>query len=119
MLTIRRHGRPTVSLWILAIALLVLSACRGTVPIGRLLDDPARYDGETVRVKGEVTSAIGALGRGAYRLNDGTGTLNVVSEERGAPREGARVGVEGMFQSVFTFGDQTGAVLREKRRFDP
>jgi DNA/RNA endonuclease YhcR with UshA esterase domain len=119
MLMIRRRGGPTVPLWILAVALLALGACRGTVPIGRLLDDPARYDGETVRVKGRVTSAVGALGRGAYRLNDGTGTLNVVSEEHGAPREGARVGVEGLFQSVFTLGDQTGAVLREKRRFDP
>ncbi len=117
MPTTRIHR--TLPLWFFALALLAAGACRGTMPIGRLLDDPARYDGEKVRVKGEVTSAIGALGRGAYRINDGTGTLNVVTEDGGAPREGARVGVEGIFQSVFTFGDQAGAVLRERRRFDP
>ncbi len=119
MLTTRSRFRTALSPWFLAFALLTLGACRGTMPIGRLLDDPARYDGEKVRVRGEVTSAIGALGRGAYRINDGTGTLNVVTEDGGAPREGARVGVEGIFQSVFTFGDQAGAVLRERRRFDP
>jgi hypothetical protein len=84
-----------------------------------LLDDPGRYEGETVRVKGEVTRAIGALGQGAYRINDGTGTMNVVSQGLGAPREGAEVGVEGTFRSVFTFGDESGAVIMEKDRFDP
>ncbi|HUP00055.1 MAG TPA: hypothetical protein VM737_00795 [Gemmatimonadota bacterium] len=118
MLTRSGRGRSILMMLIL-FALFAFGACRGTLSIERLLDDPSRYDGETVRVKGEVTSAIGALGRGAYRINDGTGTLNVVSDERGAPREGARVGVEGIFQSVFTFGDQTGAVLFEDRRFDP
>lgn len=112
-----RRGRNVLCVPILA--LLAMGACRGTMPIERLLDDPARYDGDEVRVKGEVTSALGALGRGAYRIDDGTGTLNVVSEAGGAPREGARVGVEGIFRSVFTFGDQTGAVLVERQRFDP
>lgn len=104
---------------LLAACLLSLTACRGTMPIGRLLDDPSRYDGERVRVKGEVTSAVGALGRGAYRVNDGTGTLNVVSESGGAPREGATVGIEGVFQSVFTIGGRSEAVLMERDRFDP
>jgi hypothetical protein len=56
---------------------------------------------------------------GAYRINDGTGTMNVVSQGLGAPREGAEVGVEGTFRSVFTFGDESGAVIMEKDRFDP
>lgn len=106
---------------LLPIALLGLlaGACRGTVPIGDLLADPGRYDGETVRVEGRVDETIGALGYGAYRIDDGTGTLNVVSRRGGAPAEGARVGIEGVFQSVFTFGDRTEAVLEERSRFDP
>jgi len=103
----------------LAPALLVLSACRGTVPIGTLLDDPARYDGKTVRVRGTVGESVGALGRGIYRLSDDTGTLGVLSERGGAPRQGARVGVEGEFKALFTFGDQSQAVLLEERRFNP
>lgn len=102
-------------------ALLILfAACRGTVPIERLLDDPARYDGETVRIEGRVTGfSFGALGRGAFQVDDGTGKLPVVSEQGGSPREGARVGIEGIFRSVFTFGDRSGAVLLERNRFDP
>ncbi|HUF89859.1 MAG TPA: hypothetical protein VMR66_07750 [Gemmatimonadota bacterium] len=103
----------------LAAALLLLAACRGTMSIGELLDDPARYDGDKVRIEGRVTSGIGLLGRGAYQVDDGTGELPVVSQLGGAPREGARVGVEGIFRSVFTFGDRSGAVLLEQSRFDP
>ena len=103
------------------VALLILSAaCRGTVPIEQLLDDPARYDGESVRIEGQVTGfSFGALGRGAFQVDDGTGKLPVVSEHGGSPREGARVGIEGIVRSVFTFGDRSGAVLLERSRFDP
>jgi hypothetical protein len=111
-----RQARPALAA--LAAALL-LAGCASTTRIGDLLDDPGRYDGRTVRVKGEVRESIGGFGRGAYRLSDGTGTLNVVNQSGGAPREGARVGVEGTFRSVFTFGDRTEAVLLERDRFDP
>ena len=107
---------------ILYVAVLALSAAcgRGTLPISRLLDDPSRYDGERVRIEGRVTGfSFGALGRGAYQVDDGTGTLPVISERGGAPREGARVGIEGIFRSVFTFGDRSGAALMERDRFDP
>jgi hypothetical protein len=100
--------------------LFFLAACRGTVPIRDLLDDPGRYDGERVRVEGRVTGfSFGALGRGAFQVDDGTGSLPVVTQSGGSPREGARVGIEGIFRSVFTFGDRSGAVLLERDRFDP
>ncbi|MBW3660577.1 MAG: hypothetical protein KY397_02970 [Gemmatimonadetes bacterium] len=116
------HSRPAMLARAAALSILVLgftAGCRGTVPIGELLDDPGRYDGETVRVKGRVTESVGALGYGGYRIQDGTGTLNVVSRGRGAPTEGARVGIEGIFHSVFTFGNRSEAVLEERDRFDP
>lgn len=109
--------RPAI---VAASMLFLLAACRGTVPIGDLLDDPGRYDGERVRVEGRVTGfSFGALGRGAFQVDDGTGRLPVVSERGATPREGARVGIEGIFRSVFTFGDRSGAVLLERDRFDP
>jgi hypothetical protein len=110
---------PRHPLAALAVTLLLLGACRGTLSIGDLLEDPARYDGKTVRVEGRVTRGIGLLGRGAYEIDDGSGELPVISRQGGAPREGAEVGVEGIFRSVFTFGDQSGAVLVERSRFDP
>ncbi len=100
----------------LALAVALLSACPGTTPIRELLDDPGRYEGKTVRIAGEVTRSIGALGYGGYQVDDGTGTLTVVIESGGtAPRVGAEVAVEGTFQSAFTLGPLTAAVLREKQ----
>lgn len=111
--------------WIATIGAVLLatalsSGCKGGVtPIKTLLDDPGRFDHQTVRVAGDVISAVGVLGYGAYQVDDGTGTLTVVTKEGGAPREGAKVGVEGEFRSAFTLGDRTAAVLVEARRFEP
>ena len=103
-----------------AVGLLLLLACPGTKPIKELLDDPGRYDGQTVKIAGEVTEAAGVLGVGAYQVNDGTGTLTVVNETgSGTPRVGARVGVEGTFHSAFTLGTRSVAALMEKRRRTP
>lgn len=102
------------------LGLLLLYACPGTKPIKELLDDPGRFDGKTVRIAGEVTQAAGALGVGAYQVNDGTGTLTVVNETgSGAPRVGAKVAVEGTFRSAFTLGSTSLAVLVEKERKTP
>jgi hypothetical protein len=111
-----RFARP----WFVAMAtVLVLRSCGGTTPIKTLLDDPSRFDGKTVRIAGNVEGSIGLLGVGGYRVNDGTGTLPVVTESGGTPRNGARVGVEGVFHSAFTLGSTSAAVLTEKRRYTP
>jgi hypothetical protein len=97
-------------------AVVLLMGCPGTKPIRELLDDPPRYDGKTVRIAGEVKEAAGALGYGAYKVDDGTGSITVVSQGGGAPRVGARVGVEGTFRAAFTLGAQSVAVIVEKQR---
>lgn len=103
-----------------AVGLLLLAACPGTKPIKELLDDPSRFDGKTVRIAGEVKESIGALGFGVYQVNDGTGTLTVVSKAgNGTPRVGATVGVQGEFRSAFTLGTQSLAVLMEDKRRSP
>lgn len=104
------------------LGMLALGACKASdqpVPIKTLLDDPARYDRQVVRVVGDVGAAVGLLGVGAYQISDGTGTLYVVSQSGGAPREGAHVGVEGTFKAVFTLGSWSGAGLQESRRYTP
>jgi hypothetical protein len=102
------------------LGLLLLAACPEVKPIKELLDDPARFDGKTVSIAGEVTEAVGVLGYGAYQVKDATGTLTVVNETgSGAPRVRAKVGVEGTFRSAFTLGTKSVAVLMEKRRKTP
>jgi hypothetical protein len=111
------RGRARV---LATIGLVILAACPGAKPIKELLDDPSRFDGEKVRIAGEVTESVGALGVGVYQINDGTGTLTVVSKAgNGTPRVGAKVGVEGDFRSAFTLGSRTVAVLMEQKRRSP
>src|SRR5258707_483718 len=115
----RQRGGPTAK-WYLGMAtLLLVRSCAGVTPIKTLMDDPTRFDDKTVRVVGEVGESVGALGIGAYQLNDSTGTISVVSESGGARRSGAHVGVEGTFRAVYTLGPRSGAVIVEKRRFTP
>lgn len=109
----------TAPRFLAAAGLLLLAACPGAKPIRALLDDPAKYEGKTVRIAGEVRESAGLLGYGVYRVDDGTGTLTVVSKGEGVPRAGARVGVEGTFRSALTVGSHTVAALVEKQRKSP
>jgi len=112
--------RTVIASLAVLVALLFASGCATTVtPIKTLLDDAPRFDGKNVRIVGDVESPMGAVGLGTYQMNDGTGTLRVVSQSGGAPRVGANVGVEGKFRSAFTFGSEALAVLVEKERFTP
>jgi hypothetical protein len=116
-----RARRSIVLPWLFAaVAGIMLSGCAAkTVTIKSLLDDAPRFDGDKVRIVGDVESPMGALGLGTYQVNDGTGTLRVVSQSGGAPRVGAHVGVEGTFRSGFTLGSESAAVLMEDERFTP
>jgi hypothetical protein len=101
------------------VAVLLLAGCASVTPINQLLNDPSRYDGKTVRIKGEVRGAVGGLGVGAYEVRDKTGRLTVVSDRGDPPRTGANVGVKGKFQALLSLGIKSIAVLREESRFDP
>jgi hypothetical protein len=103
----------------LAGALIVLAGCASVTPIGELLDNSSRYDGKTVRVKGEVREGAGGLGIGAYQLQDNTGKITVVSDQGTAPRRGSRVEVKGKFESLFSLGSAGVAVIREESRSTP
>lgn len=97
-----------------------LSGCRTT--INQLLADPGRYGDKEVTVGGQVVKSASVLGRGAYQIDDGTGTLWVVTRS-GAPREGARVAVTGRVRDVLNLGEliplppevRSGLVLVETR----
>jgi hypothetical protein len=116
-----RRTFVTAGLATLMLSGSLLLGCRGgsVTSIKTLLDDPSRFDHQTVRVAGTVTQSVGVLGYGAYQLDDGTGKIFVASKEGGAPREGAKVGVEGEFRSAFTIGTTTAAAIVEHSRYTP
>ncbi len=75
----------------------------GPKKISHILADPSRYSTKQVEVQGEVVESYSIVGRGAYRIQDDTGELWVVSD-RGVPREGARVSVKGKVREGFNLG---------------
>ena len=113
----RPHLRSRTGRLLLLAALAVPAGCAGTTRIGSILDDPSEFDGREVRIEGEVTRTVGVpLVGGTYDVDDGTGTLTVVSDEGGVPREGAEVSVVGTFRALFTLGARSLSVLQERDR---
>lgn len=108
--------RRSRAAWLVLVPLLLLAGCKGTTDIRKLLDNPAEYEGKTVRVAGTVKESAGVLNYGVFRLDDGTGTIAVITKVGGAPRQGAKVGVEGTFRSAFTLGTETLAAIEETKR---
>lgn len=89
-------------LLVLLAAALLSTAC-GARTINEVLADPARYRNREVRLSGSVVDSFSIVGRGAYRLQDRTGTLWIVSDT-GVPRQGARVDVRGTVRDGFDLG---------------
>ena len=106
-----------------SIALLTL-ACPDRTRIGDIEADPSRYQNKEVVVTGTVKDSYGInipgtpMRGGAYKIDDGTGTIWVLTEE-GVPTKGAQVGVKGIIGSgVNWHGKNYGLGVYEKdRRF--
>ena len=98
--------RPTLTRTGVLIALaamsLLLAACEQKT-INQILAEPQRYANRDVGVTGTVLQSYSVLGRGAYQIEDGTGKLWVISD-KGVPRKGARVGVNGKIKDGFDLG---------------
>lgn len=91
------HTRPMALALVGAFA-LVAAGC-ATTNVARLLAEPQRYANRDVGLKGDVVESVSLLGHGAYKLDDGTGTIWIVSKH-GVPRRGARVKVKGKVRDV-------------------
>ena len=79
------------------------SAACGARTINHVLADPYRYRNREVKLSGSVVDSYSLAGRGAYRIDDRTGQLWVVSNS-GTPRTGARVTVKGRIEEGFNIG---------------
>jgi hypothetical protein len=112
----RLLNRLSLTLLIIS-ASLILAACPTRTSIERINRDPGRYVGREVAIAGHVTTSFGALGRGVFEVDDGSGRMWVYSERYGVPSNGARVGVRGRVEQGFSFGGRSfSTVLRETER---
>jgi hypothetical protein len=82
---------------------LAMAGCEQKT-INQIKAEPDRYARHEVAVVGTVTRSFSALGTGAYEIEDGTGTLWVISKS-GVPRKGARVIVKGKIRDAFNLGE--------------
>jgi hypothetical protein len=87
---------------ILLTGALLTTACASRT-INEVLADPGKYRNKEVKLTGSVVSSFSVVGTGAYRLDDRTGQLWIVSDH-GVPREGARVSVKGTVREGFNLG---------------
>ena len=109
-------ARKLGSASLLLAAVLLLTACPSQTTISKINADPARYRNKEVAIVGTVRDSYGALGQGAYELDDGTGRIWVVTR-RGVPSRGARVGAKGHVYTGFNYGGRNyGTVLEETDR---
>ena len=86
----------------LSVSALASAACASRT-VNQVLADPSRYRDREVRLSGAVVDSYSFVNRGAYRIDDGTGQLWVVSD-KGVPRTKARVTVTGTIREGFNLG---------------
>ncbi|PWT81189.1 MAG: hypothetical protein C5B57_10985 [Blastocatellia bacterium] len=98
----RTSWRHVVGLAVISAGTLASSACAAHT-INQILANPSRYRDRDVRVSGSVVDSYSLVDRGVYRLDDHSGQLWVVSD-RGVPRKGARVTVQGTIREGFNLG---------------
>lgn len=92
----------TVVVAALSVSALASAACASRT-VNQVLADPSRYRDREVRLSGAVVDSYSFVNRGAYRIDDGTGQLWVVSD-KSVPRTSARVTVTGTIREGFNLG---------------
>jgi hypothetical protein len=82
-------------------AVVFAAGCPERRSIADIEANPSRYDGKKVTVAGVVRDSYGLsipgtnIGGGAYKIDDGTGTIWVLVTEGSVPNKGAEIAVEG------------------------
>lgn len=113
-----------VGIVVLLAGALLLAACPKRVSIAELQANPSRYNNKDIAVAGVVRDSYGVnipgtpIRGGAYKIDDGTGTLWIITEDV-VPNKGAEIGVKGRIGSGVNWqGRNFGLGMLEKdRRF--
>jgi len=114
--TMTRTSRLCIA--ILSALMIAGCAARG-VHIAQLKDQPGKYQNRNVSITGVVSNSYGIplVPFQVYNIDDGSGTLTVLSRSGGAPAKGARVRVKGRISEVGVFGGRSiGLHLEERDR---
>ncbi len=100
---------------LLGVTLVV--GCASGASVAQVKTNPGRYVEKNVSFSGTVTSSWGIplLPFKMFQVDDGTGEMLVVSDERRTPSRGARVRVTGRIEEFAMIGGRSiGLHLRER-----
>ena len=102
---------------------LFTTACPERRSIADIEHNPGRYQDKEVVIAGRVTDSYGLgipgtrIGGGAYKIDDGTGSMWVLVTDGNVPARGAEVGVKGRVGSGVNWkGRNYGLGLYEEQR---
>lgn len=117
-----KRFRTWAGIALIALGALFVTGCPDRMNISKIQNDPAKYAGKEVVVAGTVKRSAGVsipiinIGGGAYQIDDGTGTIWVLTE-RSVPVTGTRIGIKGRVQNgVVLNGRNYGLGIYENDR---
>ncbi len=113
----------TVLFAAVALAALLTIACPERVKIADIEANPGKYQDKEIAIAGVVRDSYGLsipgtkYGGGAYKIDDGTGSIWVVVADGSVPAKGAEIGVKGKIGTGVNWkGKNYGLGMYEKDR---
>jgi hypothetical protein len=107
----------------MAIASLFTTGCPERKSIADIEANPGRYQDKEVAIAGVVRDSYGIsipgtrMGGGAYKIDDGTGSMWVIVADGAVPQKGAQIGVKGTIGTGVNWkGKNYGLGMYEKDR---
>ena len=107
----------------ITVTVVFAAGCPEHRSIAEIERNPGRYEGKKVTVAGVVRDTYGisipgtGIGGGAYKIDDGTGSIWVLATDRGIPSKGAEIAVEGVVSSGLNWhGRNYGLGIGETKR---
>ena len=108
---------------VVALTALLTTGCPERRSIADIERDPGRYQDKEVVVAGTVRDSYGVsipgtnIGGGAYKIDDGTGSIWVLVSDGNVPSKGSQVGIKGRVGSGVNWkGRNYGLGIWEKDR---
>ena len=107
----------------LCVGLLLLTACGvayslGPTKIKDILDHPRDFEGKDITLYGTVTNAVSLILIKYYEIQDGTGSIKIITDKL-LPSRGEKLTVSGRM-TVVELGTERWVVLRESQDYpDP
>jgi hypothetical protein len=113
----------TVVFVIVVAAALATTGCPDRVSIADIERNPGKYQNKDIAVAGTVRDSYGVsipgtnIGGGAYKIDDGTGSIWVIVSEGSVPAKGTEMGVSGRVGTGVNWkGRNYGLGMYEKDR---